>query len=92
MQLRTKPGQDVVLVGSHPTLGSWDLDAALPLAWSEGHVWRASVEVPADCAQLEYKAVMRRPHGAPPLWEKGGNHTADLAGAKDVTLFHVFKA
>ena len=55
MQMKTRPGEDVVLVGSHPSLGSWDLGSALPLAWSDGHVWRASVEVDPDCACLEYK-------------------------------------
>lgn len=52
---QTKPGQTVVLVGSHPLLGSWSLEAALPLTWTEGHVWRASVELPADVLDLQYK-------------------------------------
>jgi hypothetical protein len=55
VQLQTKPGQNVVLVGSHPSLGSWSLDGALPMTWSEGHVWKASIELPADSMDLEYK-------------------------------------
>jgi hypothetical protein len=53
--ITTKPGQDVVLVGSHPSLGSWSMDDALPLTWTDGHVWRATIELPADCSSFEYK-------------------------------------
>jgi hypothetical protein len=55
VQLQTKPGQNVVLVGSHPSMGSWSLDGALPMTWTDGHVWKASIEVPADSMDLEYK-------------------------------------
>lgn len=55
MQLQTKPGQNVVLVGSHPSLGSWSVDDALPMTWSDGHVWKASIELPPDSMDLEYK-------------------------------------
>lgn len=55
VRVATKLGQDVVLVGSHPTMGSWSIDDALPLTWSDGHVWRASIELPRDCAEVEYK-------------------------------------
>eukprot|EP00879_Flechtneria_rotunda_P010925 GHRR01011416.1.p1 GENE.GHRR01011416.1~~GHRR01011416.1.p1 ORF type:complete len:304 (+),score=119.92 GHRR01011416.1:397-1308(+) len=90
VQLQTKPGQEVFLVGSHPCLGEWSAEAALPLTWTDGHVWQASIEVPADCIDLEYKAVLRSPNGNV-LWEKGNNHKADLLGISDVELFHVFQ-
>lgn len=90
VQMKTRPGEDVVLVGSHPAFGSWDLEGALPLSWSDGHVWRASVEVAPDCDSLEYKAVVVS--GGSPMWEKGSNQKVDLQGSKDVSLFHVFKA
>lgn len=55
VKVATKLGQDVVLVGSHATMGSWSIDDALLLQWTDGHVWRASVELPPDCAEVEYK-------------------------------------
>lgn len=61
MQLQTKPGQNVVLVGSHPSLGSWSLDDALPMKWTDGHVWKASIELPADSMDLEYKVSVLLP-------------------------------
>lgn len=59
VRVATKLGQDVVLVGSHPTMGSWSIDDALPLQWTDGHVWRASIELPPDCAEVEYKVSCR---------------------------------
>lgn len=55
IHIPTRPGQEVVLVGSHPQLGSWSMDDAVPLKWSDGHVWRTSIELPADCSSFEYK-------------------------------------
>lgn len=54
IQTATRPGQDVVLAGSHPALGSWSLDGAARLSWTDGHIWCASLDVPADC-KFEYK-------------------------------------
>jgi hypothetical protein len=59
VQLQTKPGQHVVLVGSHPSMGSWSLDGALPMTWTDGHVWKASIELPADSMDLEYKVRLK---------------------------------
>lgn len=58
VQIPTRPGQEVVLVGSHQQLGSWSMDAAVPLKWTDGHVWRASIELPADCSSFEYKVSL----------------------------------
>lgn len=90
VQKETKPGQWVVLVGGHPALGSWDVANALPMSWSDGHVWKGSVELPADTLDLQYKAVLCS--NDKQVWEKGSNHNADLAGSCDVTLYHVFQA
>lgn len=55
VQRETKPGQRVVLVGGHPALGSWDVAKAVSMSWSNGHVWKASIELPADTTDLHYK-------------------------------------
>jgi hypothetical protein len=79
VKVTTKLGQDVVLVGSHATMGSWSIDDALPLQWTDGHVWRASVELPPDCAEVEYKVRPRCQTGrstplALPLCGQARNH------------------
>lgn len=91
VKMQTKLGQQVMLVGNRPALGSWCAEAALPMCWNEGHIWTAAIEVPAaECQEpLEYKAVLRS--GDKVVWEKGLNHTADLAGSCDVSLYHVFQ-
>jgi cation transport regulator ChaB len=89
VQRETKPGQRVVLVGSHPALGNWDVAKAVRMSWGNGHVWKASIDLPADTAELHYKAVLCS--GDKQVWEKGDNHTADLAGSCDVSLYHVFQ-
>lgn len=58
-KITTCPGQEVVLVGSHQQLGCWRMDAAVALTWTDGHVWRASVELPAECSSFEYKVSTR---------------------------------
>jgi hypothetical protein len=57
VQLCTQPGEDVVLVGSHPALGSWSVNKAVALTWTDGHFWRGSIELPlaANVGAIEYK-------------------------------------
>ena len=44
------------VVGSDESLGGWEVARGPELNWSEGHVWSAVVEVPAE-VPLEYKFV-----------------------------------
>ncbi|GBF93471.1 hypothetical protein Rsub_06604 [Raphidocelis subcapitata] len=87
----TQPGQDVALVGSHPALGLWDVDAALPLAWSEGHIWRGELEVDgAEWERVEFKAVLRCGGGAV-VWQGGPNCEAELGpGVAGLSLYQEF--
>ncbi|KAE8689796.1 hypothetical protein F3Y22_tig00110931pilonHSYRG00108 [Hibiscus syriacus] len=39
-------GEHFFIVGDHPMLGLWDPESALPLTWSEGHVWTAELYMP----------------------------------------------
>lgn len=36
-------GQQFKVVGSDPQFGNWDPSAAVPLNWSEGHLWTADL-------------------------------------------------
>ncbi|KAF8061094.1 Mettl6 [Scenedesmus sp. PABB004] len=51
-------GEDVCLVGEADALGSWNVDACVPMAWNEGDVWTAEAELPAG-ARFEYKYIVR---------------------------------
>ena len=39
VKLHVSPGDTVLLVGSDASIGSWDLQSAVPLTWSDGDVW-----------------------------------------------------
>ena len=42
------------IVGGHPSLGNWDVDAAPEMSWSDGDTWRMDVQLPAN-QQIEFK-------------------------------------
>lgn len=53
-------GQQVLLVGDAPQLGSWELGHAPHMSWSEGDTWTATVDLPEGAA-VEYKFVLQSP-------------------------------
>ncbi|RZK54136.1 MAG: hypothetical protein EOO59_11740, partial [Hymenobacter sp.] len=80
---RTTYGQRLVLCGSLPALGHWDLAQALPLHYDEATTrWSAAVAVPADAATapLTYKYVLLF-EGGGAVWEWGDNRTLALPAA-----------
>ena len=42
------------IVGGHPSLGDWNVDAAPQMGWSEGDTWSTDVQIPAG-QQIEFK-------------------------------------
>ncbi|CAG9466245.1 unnamed protein product [Pedinophyceae sp. YPF-701] len=75
----------LVLVGSSPALGQWDVTKALRTATSDGRVWRTEVELPRG-SRTEFKLALVRPDGST-VWENVGNRTAKLAdGATNLEL------
>jgi hypothetical protein len=69
--LLERAGEDLLVVGSHPAVGAWDVAGAASLVWSPGDLWSCSVSLPAE-AQLECKFLIRRPDGAL-IWQAGEN-------------------
>lgn len=76
----TAYGDRLVLLGSTPALGKWDLNRAVPCAWTSGDVWVAShvarpfLHAPS---RFEFKFVIIQKDG-PPTWEPGPNHVAHI--------------
>lgn len=81
---KLKYGENVKLIGNHPSLGSWDLQKAPSMSWNEGHIWTTEVEVPSGTS-LEFKCVQCSDSGDC-LWEDGGNHAFDIAPGKEYTI------
>lgn len=47
VQCITAPGQSIILVGNTASLGEWNVEQGVEATWTEGHIWRAEIEVVA---------------------------------------------
>ncbi|GIL47784.1 hypothetical protein Vafri_3909 [Volvox africanus] len=82
LKYRTSYGQSVKIIGSHPKLGSWDINKALVLNWTEGDRWVATVELPAG-AVYEYKYVLVDHDSRATLAWQGGSNSVLALGDQD---------
>ncbi|KAI7841904.1 hypothetical protein COHA_004432 [Chlorella ohadii] len=73
---RCKYGQKLCLIGSNDVLGSWHVDRAVAMNWTEGDVWTVELQLPANGngVQLEYKYVVRSERDKSAVrWKEGNN-------------------
>lgn len=55
LQKRCSFGQNFLIVGDDPIFGLWDPTNAVPLTWSEGHVWTVDLDVPVGkCIKFKF--------------------------------------
>lgn len=66
----TKPGDRVMIVGSHPALGSWDAEhgGALTLTWSKGHNWTGTISLEWQPGDYSPKMVSFKVRGLSCVW------------------------
>ncbi|KAM3737675.1 hypothetical protein ACB098_09G074600 [Castanea mollissima] len=62
-------GEQFLIVGDDPKLGLWDPSSAIPLDWSETHVWTAEVDVPIG-KSIQFKFILKGNAGKI-LWQPG---------------------
>lgn len=79
---RTDPSQRLVVSGSLPELGNWNLSDALVMQWTDGHIWQAHPTLSSP--KFSYKYVVIESTGS--IWEKGINRQADLSKMHTRTL------
>ncbi|KAL2649454.1 hypothetical protein R1flu_017582 [Riccia fluitans] len=81
-------GQQFNVVGEVPELGEWDPSQAVPMEWSEGHVWTAQVPIPTGLT-VEYKFLMtgRR---LELVWQSGENRVFETKDESDLTVSGVW--
>lgn len=74
----TSFGESVVIVGSHPALGSWDPARGLPLATTDSMfpTWAGRVRLPPG-ERIEWKAVVVGPSGV--RWEEGEDRVLETS-------------
>lgn len=56
-------------MGDDPVLGSWNPSNAVPLEWSEGHVWNVELDIPSG-KTISYKFIMKVDDETI-LWQQG---------------------
>ncbi|CAJ1805104.1 unnamed protein product [Sphenostylis stenocarpa] len=63
-----KYGEQFLVVGNDPMFGSWNPENAVPMSWSEGHVWTAEMGVPVG--KFQFKIILKRREGDI-VWQPG---------------------
>nr|ACG46335.1 starch binding domain containing protein [Zea mays] len=66
-------GQQFLVAGDDAALGLWDPAKAISLVWSEGHVWTANTDLPAN-RSIEFKFLLQDASGHA-HWQHGANRT-----------------
>uniref|UniRef100_A0A5B7B074 CBM20 domain-containing protein n=1 Tax=Davidia involucrata TaxID=16924 RepID=A0A5B7B074_DAVIN len=62
-------GERFHIVGGDPMLGSWDPSSAIPLDWSDGHVWTVELDMPIE-KSIHFKFILKGTSGNI-LWQPG---------------------
>ncbi|KAI3977434.1 hypothetical protein MKX01_000347 [Papaver californicum] len=65
-------GQEFLVVGDDPIFGVWDPSSAIPLKWSQGHLWTAELDVPID-KTIQFKFILKDPVTGKVIWQPGPN-------------------
>eukprot|EP00931_Biecheleriopsis_adriatica_P000238 TRINITY_DN100256_c0_g1_i1.p1 TRINITY_DN100256_c0_g1~~TRINITY_DN100256_c0_g1_i1.p1 ORF type:complete len:359 (+),score=69.71 TRINITY_DN100256_c0_g1_i1:47-1123(+) len=80
VECRTSPGEELMLVGSIRSLGSWDLSHAVRMSTlaEEYPVWTSpaiplAAGGPEEVGPVMYKYVLTRAHGEDHIWEEGSD-------------------
>ncbi|KAM3333851.1 hypothetical protein ACQJBY_028747 [Aegilops geniculata] len=79
-------GQRFLVVGDDPALGLWDPAKATALDWSEGHVWTARADLPAN-RLVEFKFLLQDPSGHV-RWQHGGNRALQITEASNALVVY----
>lgn len=69
LQKKCAFGEKFHIVGDDPNLGSWDPSSAIPLDWSDGHLWTAELDIPVG-KSIQYKFILKGSTGNI-VWQPG---------------------
>ncbi|CAM8976992.1 unnamed protein product [Rhodiola kirilowii] len=62
-------GDHFLMVGDDPMFGCWDPQNAVPLEWSDGHMWTAELDIPIGKV-IQFKFIMKQRTGGI-IWQPG---------------------
>ncbi|KAK1306521.1 hypothetical protein QJS10_CPA10g01424 [Acorus calamus] len=69
LQKVCKFGQQFLITGDDPIFGHWDPVSAIPLEWSDDHIWAADLDMPVG-KEIHFKFILRGLTGEL-LWQPG---------------------
>nr|GEU40185.1 carbohydrate-binding-like fold [Tanacetum cinerariifolium] len=79
-------GQHFLIVGDDPVLGLWDPNSAIPLTWSDGHIWTIDLDIPIGKC-IQFKFIMQESNGVF-LWQPGPDRILECFETdKIITIF-----
>ncbi|KAJ0987875.1 hypothetical protein J5N97_006231 [Dioscorea zingiberensis] len=55
-------GQQFLMVGNEGMFGLWDPTNAIPMEWSDGHVWTIELDIPVG-RSIQFKFILQSPSG-----------------------------
>ncbi|GJW89665.1 carbohydrate-binding-like fold protein [Tanacetum coccineum] len=69
-----------------PVLGLWDPNSAIPLTWSDGHLWTVDLDIPIGKC-IQFKFIMQESNGVF-LWQPGPDRILECFETdKIITIF-----
>jgi hypothetical protein len=72
IRYETSPGQNIYIFGNLDELGNWKKNT-FKLKWSEGHIWKGTLELNKEIKSFEYKFVCLAENQSYKRWEEGFN-------------------
>ncbi|XP_044482919.1 uncharacterized protein LOC123209167 [Mangifera indica] len=73
IQKECRFGERFFVVGDDPIFGLWDPESAIPLDWSEEHVWSVELDLPVG-KTIQFKFMLKEATGDI-LWQPGADRT-----------------
>ncbi|CAI9097325.1 OLC1v1033719C2 [Oldenlandia corymbosa var. corymbosa] len=77
-------GLHFFMVGEDPMFGLWDPENAIPLNWSDGHVWALELDVPCGKV-IKYKFILKG-GGDYILWQPGPDRILQTWGTEKTII------
>ncbi|GAB4857338.1 hypothetical protein Ancab_015246 [Ancistrocladus abbreviatus] len=85
LQKECRFGEQFFIVGNDPILGLWNPLGAIPMDWSDGHVWTTELDIPVG-KSLQFKFILKKINGKI-LWQPGPDRILQMWQTKDTSVF-----
>lgn len=77
-------GEQFLLVGDDAIFGAWDPENAIPLEWSDGHIWMAELDIPTG-KTIQFKFIHKGATGKV-VWQPGPDRILQTGETEDTIV------